>query len=32
MEYLTADGGGIAGWLLTLDVGVEPPPTATSVP
>ena len=32
VEYLTADGGGIAGWVLTLDVGVEPPPTATIVP
>jgi tetratricopeptide (TPR) repeat protein len=32
VEYLTVDGGAIAGWVLTLDVGVEPPPTATSAP
>jgi tetratricopeptide (TPR) repeat protein len=32
VEYLTADGGGIAGWVLTLDVGVELPVTATSTP
>ena len=32
VEYLTDSGGGIAGWLLTLDVGVELPPTATSAP
>jgi hypothetical protein len=32
VEYLTANGGAIDGWVLTLDVGVEPPPTATSGP
>jgi tetratricopeptide (TPR) repeat protein len=32
VEYLTENGGAIAGWLLTLDVGVEPPPTATNAP
>jgi tetratricopeptide (TPR) repeat protein len=31
-EYLTDNGGAITGWMLTLDVGVEPPPTATSAP
>lgn len=32
VEYLTSDGGAVNGWVLTLDVGVEPPPTATSKP
>jgi len=32
VEYLTADGGAIDGWVLTLDVGIEPPPTATIKP
>ena len=34
VEYLTSEGGAIDGWVLTLDVGVEPPPaaTATSTP
>jgi len=32
VEYLTADGGAVNGWVLTLDVGVEPPSTATSSP
>ena len=32
VEYLTATGGGIAGWVLTLDVGVKLPLTATSAP
>jgi len=32
VEHLTPDGGAIAGWVLTLDVGVESPSTATSVP
>ena len=32
VEYLTDTGGAITGWVLTLDVGVELPPTATSAP
>ncbi len=32
VEYLTPDGGAVTGWMLTLDVGVAPPPTATSAP
>jgi tetratricopeptide (TPR) repeat protein len=32
VEYLTDTGAGIAGWLLTLDVGIALPPTATSAP
>jgi tetratricopeptide (TPR) repeat protein len=32
VEYLTADGGAIDGWVLTMDVGVTLPPTATSTP
>jgi tetratricopeptide (TPR) repeat protein len=32
VEYLTPDGGAIAGWILTLDVGITPPPTATISP
>jgi hypothetical protein len=32
VEYLTDSGGATTGWVLTLDVGVELPPTATSVP
>jgi tetratricopeptide (TPR) repeat protein len=32
VEYLTDNGGAIAGWLLTLDVGVELPPAVTSTP
>lgn len=30
VEFLTPEGGAIAGWVLTLDVGVEPPPAATA--
>ena len=30
VEYLTPEGGAIAGWVLTLDVGVELPPEATA--
>jgi tetratricopeptide (TPR) repeat protein len=29
VEYLTPTGAGIAGWLLTIDVGIAPPETAT---
>jgi tetratricopeptide (TPR) repeat protein len=32
VEYLAPDGSAIDGWVLTLDVGVEPLPTATSAP
>ncbi len=32
VEYLTFDGGAVDGWVLTLDVGVMPPPTATVAP
>ena len=32
VEYQTDTGGGIVGWVLTLDLGIEPPPTATSKP
>ncbi len=32
VEYLTAEGGAVDGWVLTLDVGVAPPPTATIAP
>jgi hypothetical protein len=32
VEYLTDNGGAITGWVLTLDVGVELPPTSTSTP
>jgi tetratricopeptide (TPR) repeat protein len=32
VEYLTDNGGAITGWVLTLDVGVELPPKATSTP
>ena len=32
VEYLTDDGGAIAGWVLTLDMGVTLPPTETSSP
>ncbi len=32
VEYLTGDGGAIVGWVLTIDVGVELPTTATIVP
>lgn len=32
VEYLTDSGGAITGWVLTLDVGVELPPTSTSAP
>jgi hypothetical protein len=32
VEYLTPDGGAIAGWILTLDVGVTLPPTETVSP
>lgn len=32
VEYLTDEGGAITGWVLTLDVGVDLPPTATISP
>ena len=32
VEYLTADGAAITGWIFTMDVGIEPPPTATYAP
>ncbi len=32
MEYLTANSAAITGWILTLDVGITPPPTATYSP
>ncbi len=32
VEYLTADGGAVNGWVLTLDVGVAPLATETSSP
>jgi len=32
VEYLTDNGAAITGWVLTLDVGIELPPTATSAP
>lgn len=32
VEYLTTYGAAITGWVLTLDVGVEPPATATYSP
>lgn len=32
VEFLTADGGAIDGWVLTMDVGVSLPPTETSTP
>jgi tetratricopeptide (TPR) repeat protein len=32
VEYLTPDGGATAGWILTLDVGITPPPTETISP
>jgi len=32
VEYLTPEGAGIAGWLLTLDVGISPPLTETASP
>jgi tetratricopeptide (TPR) repeat protein len=32
VEFLTPDGGAIDGWVLTMDVGVTLPPTATSTP
>jgi hypothetical protein len=32
VEYLTPNGGAIDGWVLTLDVGIELPATATSTP
>jgi phage terminase small subunit len=32
VEYLTPEGGAIDGWVLTMDVGVTLPPTATSTP
>ncbi len=32
VEFLTPEGGAIDGWVLTLDVGVEPPPAATATP
>jgi hypothetical protein len=32
VEYLTESGGALTGWVLTLDVGVDLPPPATSAP
>ena len=32
VEYVTESGGALVGWLLTLDVGVVPPPTNTPSP
>jgi tetratricopeptide (TPR) repeat protein len=32
VEYLTDNGAAITGWILTLDVGAELPPTATYEP
>jgi tetratricopeptide (TPR) repeat protein len=32
VEYLTSNGAAITGWILTLDVGIIPPPTATYSP
>jgi tetratricopeptide (TPR) repeat protein len=32
VEYLSENGAAITGWILTLDVGIEPPPTATYGP
>jgi hypothetical protein len=32
VEYLAPDGSAIDGWILTLDVGVDLPPTATIAP
>jgi len=32
VEYLIDNGGAIIGWVLTLDVGVESPSTATRAP
>jgi hypothetical protein len=32
VEYLTETGGALTGWVLTLDVGVELPATATRTP
>jgi tetratricopeptide (TPR) repeat protein len=32
VEYLTPDGGAIAGWVLTMDLGITPPPTETVSP
>jgi len=32
VEYLTANGGAIDGWVLTLDVGIQLPPTGTITP
>jgi tetratricopeptide (TPR) repeat protein len=32
VEYLAEDGAAITGWILTLDVGIEPPPTPTYAP
>jgi tetratricopeptide (TPR) repeat protein len=32
VEYLAADGAAITGWIFTMDVGIEPPPTATYSP
>ncbi len=32
VEYLAPDGSAIDGWVLTLDVGVDLPPTATTKP
>jgi tetratricopeptide (TPR) repeat protein len=32
VEYLAPDGSAIDGWVLTLDVGIDLPPTATTKP
>jgi hypothetical protein len=32
VEYLTESGGALTGWVLTLDVGVDLPPPATTAP
>jgi hypothetical protein len=32
VEYLSEGGAGIAGWILTLDVGMDLPPTVTPAP
>jgi tetratricopeptide (TPR) repeat protein len=32
VEYLTNNGAALTGWILTLDVGVTSPPTATYAP
>ncbi|MCU0485553.1 MAG: hypothetical protein MUC85_05520 [Anaerolineales bacterium] len=32
VEYLTASGGALTGWVLTLDVGIAPPTAPTATP